>query len=520
MDDSAALTRSTIDRIIDQEVSRFGSLPGYDRDDLRQECRIAVAMRLNAEREGAKSYVRNVARDRLVNLLRKQTTLARCPHDAWGRPLMVHPNATEEGPEVLLDLRQVDVEGDAERRQAVGYLHATLERPEWEQLVAVFVDGAEAQLAEDRLGLAQAQFRASAILSQIGYLTPRESEESMVAISKPAPEQMPSCYPDGPSPAGYDPKDSTCHECRDKFSCLPLAIERRLVSIRLDADLEVDAVLDGRMEFLDAIGRMKRRLARKKAKEPILADETTTWEGLKPPKVEEIDVDVMLDDDDLDVDAFEDALANTLDEEARAEPEAPAELAGPPTKKTKKPMKVPKPKPTPNPKSNGVHEPQKPFVRVTTAGTVIFDDVKIGKVKKGRNGWGWWSLDMKHESPAWLNSEEKAVHGLIAWAQKKGGPLAPAAPEVKAAKPNGNGKHEPAAPAPERPKSWPTMASGKPLPMPRTLTHEEMIEQLAEAQSKLGANIMLEVGMGLVPAICALHSVRTLITELGVAAPT
>ena len=74
-------------------------------------------------------------------------------------------------------------------------------------------------------------------------------------------------------------------------------------------------------------------------------------------------------------------------------------------------------------------------------------------------------------------------------------PAAPAAKPAKAPKAAAAPKGEPAEAPVDRPKSWPTMANGKPLPAPKRLTEEEMNEQLAEAQSKLGANIQLEYGM-------------------------
>jgi hypothetical protein len=533
MDRGTALSWRETDRIIDQEVRRFrGTLPGYDADDLRQECRMAVAARIDPARVGARTYARTVAKDKLTNLLRASTTLGRCPHDPWGRPL-----ATLEGLDVVMHAAAPgDAEGRASDREAVSLLRERLDPRDWAQLVAVAVEGAQITRAEDQLDLALVRQKAASILRRIGYRVRGESEVAMsVSVPEPDPNNIPDCHPQGPKPIGYDPGESECVNCRDKFTCLPRSIDGGLVQLTRKADLEVDAVLEGRIGFMDAIGRMKRRLARAKAKEKILPEELPTWDGLAGAAEPADDAGEELEhveSDDTPEEGTQSAGTETNEgdrtEKTNAGPPAPpaAEESdmgkGTKGKKTKpkkttpkapaaaKPPAQPKAPPAPKASPSPPAEPQ-PVVK---NGVVKLGAIKLGTVKKTRNGWGWYGVGGKDESSAWLGSEAQAVAGLVRWAHSSKGPLAkpetPAekpkaetktgakAPAGKAAKPPKAAKAKPAEKAaaePERPKSWPTMANTKPLPSPRVLTEEEMTESLAEAQSKLGANIQLEYGM-------------------------
>ncbi len=80
------------------------------------------------------------------------------------------------------------------------------------------------------------------------------------AIPKPAPEELPECHANGSQPQGYDHEDPVCWNCRDKFTCLPSALDKSLVVGSLQDDSEIHAVLSEDMSFRSAIERMKTRL--------------------------------------------------------------------------------------------------------------------------------------------------------------------------------------------------------------------------------------------------------------------
>ncbi len=551
--DGVALTWAEVDRIVDQEVRRFrGTLPGYDVDDLRQECRMAIAVRADLARTGARTYARGVAQSRLTNLLRRSTTFGRCPHDAWGRPR----------PSLALSLDDVtptaedDVEALLEHRRAVEHLREHLDPDDWQQLVATFVEGSHAMRSSTaRLHLAVVRHEATAILHRIGYRVSGEAEVktmSAISIPEPPPDDTPSCHPSGTSPVGYDARDSECHNCRDKFTCLPRAIEQKLIALKLADDREVEAVLDGRLEFMDAIARMKRRLARKKAGEDLDETETTTWEGLAPggagtnapegeEEVEETEEAVAEEEQAAEEEEVDPPTARTQSERIdRGEEDVDATPAPSPTpqegpvkngkkggakaaKKTTAPKtpKKRKGKPEEQPQAAPAPEQTAPEPQTLTLRAVAKDaksaelfagEKLVARIEKTADGWGWFAANGKAESMDWFASYAKAVDDFLLLvqpeAEAKGLKLvldestrklpkpakAEAAPKAKkGAKSNGA-----AAPEPERverPKSWPTMANGKPLPAPKQLTEEEMQAALEETQAKLGANIRLEYGM-------------------------
>jgi pyruvate/2-oxoglutarate dehydrogenase complex dihydrolipoamide acyltransferase (E2) component len=80
------------------------------------------------------------------------------------------------------------------------------------------------------------------------------------AIPQPAPEELPECHANGSQPQGYDREDPVCWNCRDKFTCLPNALDKSLVVGSLQDDSEIHAVLSEDMSFRSAIERMKTRL--------------------------------------------------------------------------------------------------------------------------------------------------------------------------------------------------------------------------------------------------------------------
>lgn len=512
MGGSQALSWAETDRIIDQEVRRFrGTLPGYDTDDLKQECRMAVAMRLKADQIGARSYVRVTAQNRLSNLLRTATTQRACPHDSFGRPQRFEPS--------IEDLRPAaadDPERTTAQRETLAYLAQRLDQRDWQKLLQLCVHGAQAMREQDRLRLASIRSTALAIIQQLDYRVSQETKETpqMPTLPVTAQEDLMECHADGKEPQGYDPGEATCQQCPDKFTCLPRSIEKGLVKLKLSADREVEAVLSDRITFDDAIARMKRRNALVHAKKKPADDELSTWVGLMED-IEEIEDETEneedIEDENLETEA-EDEAEDKNDKRAeegqeagtkegddtvgtkdkakpkkkaaakkvapKKEPQVAAKKAEakPPKVKPVKPAKKVKPKAAPRvhaPSSKGKRESVS--ADVDKSGVISVAGVQIGRVKKTADGFGWFSLDGSRESPEWYEDQATAIKKAVKALFKNGKP-----------------------PEPAKPKSWPTMANGKPLPTPAPLSEEEMKDALSAAQSKLGANIELDYGMRLV----------------------
>ena len=180
-------------------------------------------------------------------------------------------------------------------------------------------------------------------------------------------------------------------DCRDKFTCLPRAIEEGLTKLRVKADLEVDAVLEGRITYADAVARMKRRMAKRSAGAPLLPEDLPTWPMLDdadappvpaPPPLpvqEEIAVAV--------VDAAPPALASADDEPQQTPGEEEEDDVA-----TTKSKKFPE------------------GVRVS-GGVVYRDGARLGTVRKAKQGWGWFTAGT--ESASWFADEASAVTDLL-----------------------------------------------------------------------------------------------------------
>lgn len=527
------------ERIIESEVRRFiGTLPGYDRDDLRQECRMVVARaleRVQARHSTAKGYVRTACKNRLANLLRDSMTAGRCPHDAWGRP---RPGLLlgEEG--LTTSVVDANIENVVADRQAVRYLQMTLDPRDWQQLEEAFVDGALA--ARSGLGLEEARERALSILGRIGYRVRRESEDETMSnpqIPETPVEELPSCHANGAKPQGYDANEIECHQCPDKFTCLPAAIEKQLVPLRLSADREVEAVVEGHLDFMGAVARMKRRLARMKAGEAIPEEERHDWEGIVPGAAAPVEP--------AEPEQAPVAAASPAPEpeaapapEAAAEPtEAPTASAEPkdkrngkgrkPNGKATKPVE-PEPaaaKPSEAPKPSEAQKPETFTMRaVATSAShaeVYVGERKIARIEKTDSGWGWFGVTGGVESDQWFGTYAATTKDLAsrieAEARAKGAtleldeslrkmPAPPASEAPKAAKkapkktkaPKVKSESEEGGNGRSAPDYWPKMRDGRPYPVPRALPEEEMVKKLEEAQAKLGANIELDYGMQIV----------------------
>jgi len=442
-----AAEEAAVARILAREVRRFGgAFAGYDRADLQQEARIALwRWGLQLGQQGAKSYARLAVRHRLTALLRQETRASRCPQDAWGRPQI----RQIYGPSVdVLAEDTPSPEEHAVTSSVVTHLRDRLDGRDWQQLLEAIQCGEDD--ISDPARLADARLRAARVLDRMGYRVRRERSSSMY----PQPDhRTPACHPDRDEPQGYDPDlAAPCHGCRDKFTCLPTSIARGLVRLTRKADLEVDAVIEERLSFNDAVARMKRRIAKLADGAELAPEDMPTW--------------AMLDDADAPV-----PPAPVLPEVGTDDSDGPAEPAeeGGDVKK---------------------NETLPEGVKVQADGAVVQGRARIGTVRKTKHGWGWWRGS--EESRSWYGTQAAAVRALL----RERPPRKAAKPEKVSKKPEKKTR-TPASRA-DRPASWPTMASGKPLPAPRKVSEEEMHLALADAQQKLGANIELEYGMEIV----------------------
>ncbi len=299
-----------------------------DQDDLEQEGAIVALscieafdpQRVQADR---RAQLRRALRNKMVKLRDRAYAARRTPQDVFGRAL--HPlsfdalTSTDEDdlPRWYRSTAAPAVEDRLEERigarEIVDQLRAELPADDWDLLVETFVEGAhEARAlrrwkprgkvrlgAEQRLSLAVAH--ATVILSRICY--PVEKGEGdmdfLTALyANVEPSRLPPCHPDGADPLGYDKDETSCHNCPDKFRCLPKTIATGLAETQLEDDLEVKTVVSHNGDFASAqrehgraIERMKRRLAITKAANargvpPLIPAEllTTRWTASQQPR--------------------------------------------------------------------------------------------------------------------------------------------------------------------------------------------------------------------------------------------
>jgi hypothetical protein len=330
---------------------------------------------------------------------------------------------------------------------------------------------------------------------------------SAETIPETKPEDLPECHAEGEAPIGYDVADYDCVQCRDKFTCLPGAIAKKLQPIDMTADLEVAAVHGGHMTYDVALQRMLRRHHKQKAKEGLVPEEEHNFAGLLPDG---------------------DSSAEGVGEEKLPEPEPPESepeklpSADPPEKPApsvppkKRPKKKPKAKPPAKPPAKA-KEPSKkpkakppasaaPLLTVEARGAQKFlvsvDGTRKGRIEQTEDGWGWWTRH--EESPEWLSSFFKALSGITAELKGKFLKLKVDKAARSAHKLALEEHEKTKADKPERgasrraPENWPRMRDERPYPAPKQLSKVEMSAKLADAQARLGANIELEYGMQLV----------------------
>ena len=268
------------------------------------------------------------------------------------------------------------------------------------------------------------------------------------------------CHTNGIAPEGYDPAEGVCHDCVDKFTCLPAAVARPAVwtsrgasPATIESDVEVAGVLAKRMTYDVAIDRMTRRNALSMEGKEIPPELRTA--PLTPLPV---DVPHTLDPD-VDLDAVSDT-----DEPVEA-------VEAPKAKPAKaKPVKAPKAKAvkaasaTPEPSAAD----ESPTIALTTIGSLAELSVLAVAMKTTKSA--------KAKPAKAPKAKAKPVK-------------APKAKPVKAPKPA-----KPVKAPQERGvrNGVASFLNGKRLPGPITLTLEAMVASMERI--RLGVPIDLEIG--------------------------
>lgn len=256
--------------VVEYEARRWqpmGAAIGLDRDDLAQEASlVAVQCVRRAEGGGSRAYVQRAIRNRFQDVRAKALARKRVPYDADGTPqpgwVQSYDVLSEDNGLPLLGASSI-----LEARHALRILHDSLPADDWDLLVQTMVEGARlgreaapAQRRQIAARIRDVQRRARGILSRILRVETRGlpmTEPAKIPI--PVSEDLSPCHANGADPQGYDRDDTDCHNCPDKFSCLPAALAQGLVVGSISDDREVEAVNDGTMQYRTAIERMKQR---------------------------------------------------------------------------------------------------------------------------------------------------------------------------------------------------------------------------------------------------------------------
>lgn len=262
--------------IIEREVQfrRGRGFPNlaFDDDDLLQEASITALACVEGfdPSKGAKvPYVQRAIRNHFAKLVGRACAAKRAPTDAWGHLLAVTSldGLVEIGAEP--SERAVSEEVVA-ARELIEVLRTRLPRNDFEWLVASFSDGARDLLKvrhrreQSYIRLLRAHVRVI-LTSMVAYPVRSDNAEvrGMPRIELPeTPEdELPECHARGTSPQGYNTEDVVCHQCPDKFTCLPEALEKKLLAGQVSMDREVESVLAGKLAYDAAIARMRKRQA-------------------------------------------------------------------------------------------------------------------------------------------------------------------------------------------------------------------------------------------------------------------
>lgn len=536
------------------------SIPGYDYDDCLQEARLAVAMATSAFTDRREHrYLRKAARLRLSYLKRKQRTRGRFPHTPWGRE---HEQPFELFDEAMHCAEGADPEVRAVSNEAVTYLQDRLDPNDWAQLLEVCVAGASiVRGSKSERDFERARNQAKLILQRIGYRVLREQGEiKMSNIPAVDLDDVAECHALGESPVGYDSADEACWLCRDKFTCLPEGLKKKLVDGDIKQDMEVAAVSAGKLAYDVAIERMVHRYRKLDAGEALTEEETHLWDGLlkgepaapveepvpapvavvepepeeddeepeeveeDEPEVEEDDAEDSAEDAEEEAESEEDEMsaapatkkrkkASSKQSRAVAKPRAVKSKAKAKTKakrtKTDKPMlRKPKAKAAAPKKAAPKKAPKKKAAKKTAtkkvAKKVLTVEprgahkylVLLDGTRKGR-------VVREGEEWGWYTRTNESPE----WLDSFGAAIEGIANELGASSVDGSvlevhagveANYKPRGHHLKNPEWWPNMRDGKPYPHPKELSEEAMEEKLAEAQEKLGVNIELDYGMCLV----------------------
>jgi hypothetical protein len=184
----------------------------------------------------------------MTGLAGKAHTDKRMPKDSRGRRQSVLSYEDLEHDDLPGWFRELDgPEEGLENRALAGQLHEELPREDLDLLVHALVEGTSLvrKLASkgkprdyNHLRLALARMRAATILSRlIDYPVQRRRDPMDVLARYYENVDTSPCYPT------YDKAESACHNCPDKFRCLPAAIAKGADGLGLCDDREVEQVV-------------------------------------------------------------------------------------------------------------------------------------------------------------------------------------------------------------------------------------------------------------------------------------
>jgi len=454
VDRAARLTWADCETIVAAEVKRIGGrLRGYDPEDLHQEAAAAASrayQRIDDSLRGTgAAFVRSSVRHALTNLKLAANAAKRCPQSRTGRPLPWYAEVSIEGVEWDLPTT-ADPERTIIERQLVAKLRSKLPQDDFDRLVAVFVDGAEIASGSKRqqrlraIELNLIRVHAAQVLDRLvsGIEGNVEGELGMQKIRgyRP-PKELSECHADGKEPQGYDPAEPECVGCPDKVVCLPRAIEAGLITLTLEADREVQAVLGGALDYSAMYQRLRERAALsasdKEVPPELLATNGALVAGLREPEPH------FLDDEDVD---FEPEPEPEEDTDAAPDDEPPTTTESEPGMKKAAKKKTPTKKALPKKAAKKAAPAKKPAKVAKAAPAKKSKPKPNGHQVQAGSG---WPLD----TPMLAHTNEEG---------------------------------------------WPLLISGKPYPKNMKLTEQEMRDRLASLRIGQPDDFVFEYGMKLV----------------------
>lgn len=127
------------------------------------------------------------------------------------------------------------------------------------------------------------------------HFIPFNPEVHNVENPQPPAAATPPCHPQGTDPEGYDPGDSLCHNCPDKFSCLQQTEILGLTEATVADDKEVESVFRAidtndepraRLAYEIVKERQRRRVRLHALGEPIPEELGVRYPLVLPPEKE------------------------------------------------------------------------------------------------------------------------------------------------------------------------------------------------------------------------------------------